>query len=83
VGRYLEGNIGRLTWPAAASSRPTLNDTTGPDVGPLSPAVTARLPPLDATKEESTLLGYMPQRDDFERVKFIISFKFHFGVIIF
>lgn len=66
VARYLEGNIGRLTWPASAGSRPTLSDTTAPDSGPLAPNVTARLPPLDASAEEAGQLGYMPQRDDFE-----------------
>ncbi|XP_066991361.1 transcriptional adapter 2B isoform X2 [Anabrus simplex] len=67
IARFIEGNIGRLTWPAAASSRPNLSDQTSPDCGPLSPTLTARLPPLDVTPEEAALLGYMPQRDDFER----------------
>jgi hypothetical protein len=30
--------------------------------------LTARLPPLDVTPDEAALLGYMPHRDDFERV---------------
>nr|CAD7202053.1 unnamed protein product [Timema douglasi] len=68
VGRYLDGNIGRMTWDAAAGLRSHLVDQTNqPDNGPLSPAQTARLPPLDATPEEATQLGYRPQRDDFER----------------
>lgn len=29
--------------------------------------MTSRLPPLDITPDEATQLGYMPQRDDFER----------------
>jgi hypothetical protein len=68
ISRYIGGSIGRFTWPAAASSRPNLSDQTNPDCGPLSPALTARLPPLDVTPDEAALLGYMPHRDDFERV---------------
>jgi hypothetical protein len=68
ISRYLGGSIGRLTWPAAASSRPNLSDQTNPDCGPLSPTLTARLPPLDVTPDEAVLIGYMPHRDDFERV---------------
>lgn len=67
IARYIEGSIGRLTWPAAASSRPNLSDQTNPDCGPLSPDLTARLPPLDISPDEAALLGYMPHRDDFER----------------
>lgn len=67
IARYIGGSIGRLTWPAAASSRPNLSDQTNPDCGPLSPVLTARLPPLDVTPDEAALLGYMPHRDDFER----------------
>jgi transcriptional adapter 2-beta len=72
IARYIGGTIGRLTWPAAASSRPSLSDQTNPDCGPLSPALTARLPPLDVTPDEAALLGYMPHRDDFERVNLCI-----------
>ncbi|KDR23950.1 transcriptional adapter 2-beta isoform X1 [Zootermopsis nevadensis] len=67
ISRYIGGSIGRFTWPGAADSRPSLSDKTNPDCGPLSPALTARLPPLDVTPDEAALLGYMPHRDDFER----------------
>ncbi|KAK7789180.1 hypothetical protein R5R35_006799 [Gryllus longicercus] len=67
IARYMEGSIGRLTWPTAAQSRPNLEDDTPSDNGPLSPRVTSQLPPLDITREEAASLGYMPQRDDFER----------------
>jgi len=76
ISRYIGGSIGRLTWPAAASSRPNLSDQTNPDCGPLSPALTARLPPLDVTPDEAALLGYMPHRDDFERVCLLILKEF-------
>ena len=36
---------------------------------PLSPSITSRLPPLAIQPEETLELGYMPQRDDFERVR--------------
>ncbi|KAH0566702.1 transcriptional adapter 2-beta isoform X1 [Cotesia glomerata] len=79
IARYLEGNIGKYTWPprqrrsSSSSSTsecytPNLTDqTTSPDHGPLSPDLTSKLPPLDITPEEAQQLGYMPQRDDFER----------------
>ncbi|XP_063235227.1 transcriptional adapter 2B [Bacillus rossius redtenbacheri] len=67
IARYLDGSIGRLTWAAAISLRPKLVDDAAPDLGPLSPAAASHLPPLDATPEEAMQLGYMPQRDDFER----------------
>ena len=36
--------------------------------GPLSPTLTAPLPPVELTLQEQQELGYMPLRDDFERV---------------
>ncbi|XP_033217599.1 transcriptional adapter 2B isoform X1 [Belonocnema kinseyi] len=66
IARYLEGNIGKHTWPPTESYKPNLTDQTSSDHGPLSPDLTSRLPPLDITKEEAAQLGYMPQRDDFE-----------------
>lgn len=66
IARYLDGNIGKHTWPSTEIYKPNLTDQTNSDHGPLSPDVTSRLPPLDITKEEAAQLGYMPQRDDFE-----------------
>ncbi|KAJ8935420.1 hypothetical protein NQ314_012840 [Rhamnusium bicolor] len=65
--RYLDGNIGKATWAQLANHRPMLVDHVPKDEGPLSPTVTARLPPLDVTLEEARLLGYKPHRDDYER----------------
>lgn len=56
-------------WEPAYSMRPHLTDLTIPDDGPLGPLAMAKLPPLDITPEEANLLGYMPQRDDFEKVR--------------
>ncbi|XP_015586283.1 transcriptional adapter 2B isoform X2 [Cephus cinctus] len=67
IARYLDGNIGKHTWPPTESYKPNLTDQTSSDYGPLSPDLTSRLPPLDITPEEAAQLGYMPQRDDFER----------------
>ncbi|KAK7602967.1 hypothetical protein V9T40_002966 [Parthenolecanium corni] len=67
VNRFLEGSIGRVMWEPAYSFRPHLTDLTIPDDGPLGPAAMAKLPPLDITAEEATSLGYMPQRDDFDK----------------
>ena len=64
----MDGNIGRLTWPTAANLRPNLSDTSNYDKGPLSPSLSSRLLPLDVTPERAAQLGYMPLRDDFERV---------------
>lgn len=68
VNRFLEGGIGRVTWEPAYDLRPHLNDLTITDEGPLGSACMSKLPPLDITPEEATLLGYMPHRDDFEKV---------------
>lgn len=67
ISRFIEGSIGRLTWPPAQSSKSKLTDQTCTNSDPLSPTLTAQLPPMDITPEEATQLGYMPQRDDFER----------------
>ncbi|KAF2902888.1 hypothetical protein ILUMI_03300 [Ignelater luminosus] len=67
TSRYLEGNIGKATWAEVSNRRPIITDQTPEDKGPLSPAVIARLPPLDATPEEARQLGYMSHRDDYDR----------------
>lgn len=65
--RYLNGNIGKVTWGDAEKRRPILQDHVPEDTGPLAPSVIAKLPLLDITPEEALLLGYKPHRDDFER----------------
>jgi hypothetical protein len=73
--RFVTGTIGKLTWQglpngllASGESRLAAIDHTCPDNAPLSPSITSRLPPLAIQPEETLELGYMPQRDDFERV---------------
>uniref|UniRef100_A0A1L8DX02 Transcriptional adapter n=2 Tax=Nyssomyia neivai TaxID=330878 RepID=A0A1L8DX02_9DIPT len=69
VNHFLLGTIGRHTWqPTADTMRPHLTDhTVAEDNGPLSQLITQRLPPIDVLPEEAAQLGYMPNRDDFER----------------
>jgi transcriptional adapter 2-beta len=66
INKFLNGTIGRHTW-LAADQRPNLQDHTFEDTGPLSQTFTQRLPPIEITPEETAQLGYMQNRDDFER----------------
>lgn len=71
ITRYLEGSIGRATWGNVEStSRPSLH-CADKDEGPLSPSAVSRLPPLAISSDEAAQLGYMSNRDDFERVSFM------------
>uniref|UniRef100_A0A182IYU4 Transcriptional adapter n=1 Tax=Anopheles atroparvus TaxID=41427 RepID=A0A182IYU4_ANOAO len=67
VSKFLNGTIGRHTWQMAVDQRPILTDHTTDDTGPLSQLLIQKLPPMDCTPEEAAALGYMPNRDDFER----------------
>lgn len=67
VNKFVNGTIGRHTWTPAQTQRPTLIDHTSDDNGPLGATALQRLPPLDITIEEAAQLGYMPNRDSFER----------------
>ncbi|CAD6993270.1 transcriptional adapter 2B isoform X2 [Ceratitis capitata] len=67
VKRFVNGTIGLHTWTPAQSQRPLLVDHTSEDNGPLGATALQRLPPLDITSEEAAQLGYMPNRDGFER----------------
>jgi hypothetical protein len=68
ITRYLEGSIGRATWGNVEStSRPSLH-CADKDDGPLGPNAVSRLPHLAVSSDEAAQLGYMPNRDDFERV---------------
>ncbi|XP_055540125.1 transcriptional adapter 2B isoform X1 [Wyeomyia smithii] len=67
VSRFLNGTVGRHTWSSAIDQRPQLTDHTSDDTGPLGQLLTQKLPPMECTNEEAAVLGYMPNRDDFER----------------
>jgi len=62
---YIHGSVGRLTW--CEDLRGLAIDHTQPaDRGPLSPTFTSKLPPINVAPNEALMLGYMPNRDDFE-----------------
>lgn len=69
--RFLIGNIGKKTWPSASLRRniPCTNDNA-------DSLETAKTPIIDITKDEATLLGYMPQRNDFEWVNHVLLYIF-------
>ncbi|XP_052855994.1 transcriptional adapter 2B isoform X1 [Drosophila gunungcola] len=68
VNKFVNGTIGRATWTPAQTQRPRLIDHTGDDdAGPLGTNALATLPPLDINSDEAMQLGYMPNRDSFER----------------
>ncbi|XP_017058460.1 transcriptional adapter 2B isoform X1 [Drosophila ficusphila] len=68
VNKFVNGTIGKATWTPAQSQRPRLIDHTGDDdAGPLGSNALATLPPLDINSDEAMQLGYMPNRDSFER----------------
>ena len=62
---YVAGSIGSET--RLKTRKYQVTDHTGPVEGPLSPTLTAPLPPLNLTKAEAMELGFLPLRDDFER----------------
>ena len=45
-------------------------------LGPLSPSLSAVLPPIELSIQEQQELGYMPLRDDFERVCTLLCYMF-------
>lgn len=67
INKYLLGSIGRHTWTPASERKPLLVDHTVDDDGPLGHDQTERLPPIDVSPEEAKQLGYMPNRNVFER----------------
>ncbi|KAL1122944.1 hypothetical protein AAG570_003269 [Ranatra chinensis] len=67
MNRYLDGSLGRATWPEAMKCRARLANLLGKEEPSVPAQSPAHLPPLDVTPEEASQLGYMPHRDDFER----------------
>ena len=72
--RYLDGGVGRVTWAGSLERFNDATEHTAVDVGPLSPGSAGKLPIPHISSEESSLLGYMPNRDDFERVRTLRSY---------
>lgn len=71
--RFLDGSIGTVTWEAAQGKQSKLADEDSSDEGPLGPesSSNAEIVPLDVSQEDINDLGYMPERDDFEKVIFL------------
>ncbi|XP_037949233.1 transcriptional adapter 2B-like isoform X3 [Teleopsis dalmanni] len=67
ANKFVKGTMGRHTWIPAQAQRPKLVDHTTDDTGPLGETTVQRIPPLDISNEEAAQLGYMPNRDSFER----------------
>ena len=67
---YIKGNLGKLTWDSVKSKVHTVVDHTsnGTIEGPLSNILVQPLPPINQlTPTQQQQLGYMANRDDFER----------------
>lgn len=62
---FLDGLIGKATW--ATVKKQTLEDLSVDDLGPLGAFKIDRLPPIECTLDDAQSLGYMSQRDMFER----------------
>jgi len=67
VKRFVQGTTGLATWSNCKEKVQRPVDYTCRDDGPLSPSLTQKLPPLDIAGDETAQLGYMPQRDDYEK----------------
>ncbi|KAF7273562.1 transcriptional adapter 2b-like [Rhynchophorus ferrugineus] len=64
MSRYLNGNIGKVTWNNL--SKPTLYMDLIDGEDALTTLYFGRLGPIDITPEEAKMLGYRPHRDEFE-----------------
>ncbi len=72
---YIHGSVGKVTFPNEHKFD-KVTDHTLPENGPLSPTLTSPQPPVELTPQEISELGYMPLRDDFERVR-LLSVRFN------
>lgn len=67
ISSYINGTIGATTWEPAAERLQLPFEHPSTDAGPLSPHLASSLPNQPTGTEENIILGYMPQRDDFDR----------------
>ncbi len=65
IRHYIHGLVGKHTWKEQLRGF-AVDHTQSPDMGPLSPTLTGKLPPINVSAQEALLLAYMPHRDDFE-----------------
>jgi len=67
IASYISGTIGKTTWEPASERLQLPFEHPNADAGPLSPHLGSSLPNQPTGTEENIMLGYMPQRDDFDR----------------
>jgi len=67
ISSYISGTIGKTTWEPAAERLQLPFEHPNAEAGPLSPHLGSSLPNQPTGTEENIILGYMPQRDDFDR----------------
>jgi len=65
VKYYINGAVGKYTWEEDKRALAT-DHTKSADSGPLSPTLTQKLPPINLAPSEAFMLGYMPNRDDYD-----------------
>ncbi|RXG58834.1 Transcriptional adapter 2B [Armadillidium vulgare] len=67
INCYIEGSVGKLTWRTLESRQNLPIESATLDAGPLSPTLGSSIPNQEMNLEETSILGYMINRDDFER----------------
>jgi len=65
VKYYINGAVGSHTWEEDKRAL-AIDHTKSADSGPLSPTLTQKLPPINLAPSEALMLGYMPNRDDYD-----------------
>ncbi|KAL7646716.1 UNVERIFIED_CONTAM: hypothetical protein RMT77_001969 [Armadillidium vulgare] len=67
INCYIEGSVGKLTWRTLESRQNLPIESATLDAGPLSPTLGSSIPNQEMNLDETSILGYMINRDDFER----------------
>lgn len=68
VDYYVRGTLGQVVWETVKDKGNTVQDHTSSAEGPLSPSLAQQLPVIsELSPSQQSQLGYMPNRDDFER----------------
>lgn len=81
VKKFVQGTLGHITWNNVQEKVQCPQDHTSVDEGPLSPSLTQKLAPLDIQPDEMGQLGYMPNRDDYEKVIHFVTLRLCSSVI--
>ncbi|XP_022647678.1 transcriptional adapter 2-beta-like isoform X2 [Varroa jacobsoni] len=65
---YIDGNIGKVTWGRCGPPSQNVIDRSLPPGEPLSPSLNSPTkPPQELSVNDQLEMGYMPNRDDFEK----------------